>query len=88
LIVVILFLEVGFVLMLAPWSTYWDRNYFAEWLPFLSPLFKSTFVRGAVTGLGIVNVAAGVLDLISLFIGRHGADPNLPVTPSRPAQEP
>ena len=32
LVLAIFFLEVGAVLTLAPWSAYWDRNYFAETL--------------------------------------------------------
>ena len=27
---VVYFVEVGFVLIVAPWTTYWDRNYFVE----------------------------------------------------------
>ena len=24
------FLEIGFVLLVVPWSSYWDRNFFAQ----------------------------------------------------------
>ena len=69
------FLEVGLVLILAPWSAYWDRNYFAESLPLLHPIIMNNFVRGAVTGVGVVNLAAALGELISLFAARRLDDP-------------
>jgi hypothetical protein len=80
-----LFLEVGFVLIVIPWSMYWDRNYFAEALPALRSLITNHFVRGAVSGLGVVNVGAGILELLSLFWSRGSRDRGLDVTPSRSA---
>jgi hypothetical protein len=50
-----------------PWSAFWERNYFAESLPGLLAMLRSPFVRGAVSGLGIVNVVAGIAELISVF---------------------
>ena len=50
------FLEVGFVLLVVPWSSYWDRNYFSQVWPPLHALLTSNYVRGAVSGLGVVNV--------------------------------
>ena len=42
LLLIAFFLEVGFVLIVVPWSAYWDRNYFALALPhychFTSPI--------------------------------------------------
>jgi hypothetical protein len=82
-----LFLEVGFVLIVIPWSMYWDRNYFAETLPVLRPLITNHFVRGAVSGLGVVNVCAGILELVSLFMSRGSSRRDLHVTPSRSTGE-
>lgn len=56
-VVIILFcLEVGVVLMLFPWSTLWDRNYFFALAPGWGDLFASSYLRGAVSGVGIVNL--------------------------------
>jgi hypothetical protein len=71
LLLVAFFLEVGFALLLLPWSTYWDRNYFAEALPPLHAAITNNFVRGAVSGLGVVNVAAGIVELFSLFAAQR-----------------
>jgi hypothetical protein len=52
---------------LVPWSAFWERNYFAELLPGLIAALRNPFVRGAISGLGIVNVVAGIAELISVF---------------------
>jgi hypothetical protein len=65
------FLETGAVLVLAPWSQFWDRNYFAQGLPFIHTLMINNFVRGAVSGLGIVNMLAAVAEMHSFFAERR-----------------
>jgi hypothetical protein len=89
LLLVALFLETGFVLVVVPWSSFWDRNYFAGSLPFLLDILGNNYVRGAVSGLGVVNVAAGVSELFSLLMARH-ADRDAPSSissASRPAED-
>jgi hypothetical protein len=76
LVYIAFFLEAGFVLIVIPWLTFWERNYFAELLPPLQSLITNNFFRGAVSGLGVVNLAVGVRELVSLFAGR---------APQRPA---
>ena len=85
LLLIAFFLEVGFVLTVVPWSAYWDRNYFAESLPFLQSLITNDFVRGAVSGLGLVNVCAGIADLAAVFSARRLDDPI--ITLGRPPAE-
>jgi hypothetical protein len=65
------FLETGAVLLLAPWSQFWDRNYFAQSLPFIHALMINNFVRGAVSGLGIVNMGAAVAEIHAFFSERR-----------------
>lgn len=65
------FLEVGLILLVVPWSPFWERNYFAESLPFLQAVIHSNFVRGAVSGIGILNLAAGLADLRALLPWVH-----------------
>ncbi len=63
--------------MLIPWSTFWQRNYFVEWSPALEALLTSNYVRGAITGLGLVNVGAALVELAD-FVGtrasKHSTD--------------
>ena len=44
--------------MLIPWSTFWERNYFVEWSPVVEALLTSNYIRGAISGLGVVNIGA------------------------------
>jgi hypothetical protein len=71
LLLVTFFLEVGFVLIVAPWSSFWDRNYFAESLPLVDAIISNNYVRGAVSGLGVINIAAGIVELFSLLVSRQ-----------------
>jgi hypothetical protein len=71
LLFIVYFLEVGLLLVFVPWLAFWDRNYFSHALPFLGAVMRNDFVRGAVTGLGVINIAAGLAELFSLFTARH-----------------
>jgi len=55
-------LLVGFVLMVAPWTGLWETNYLLQTHPLLRDLLLNAFVRGAITGLGIVNVLLALLE--------------------------
>jgi hypothetical protein len=68
------FLEVGLLLIVVPWSAFWDGNYFGSAWPSLRPIMTNNFVRGGVTGLGVVNLLAGLADLALLFAARERHD--------------
>ncbi len=62
-VIFILFsIELGLFLLLLPWSELWSRNAFLLWFPELRPLLLSNYVRGALSGLGVVNLWVGVSD--------------------------
>jgi len=65
------FLEVGLLLVFVPWSAFWDRNYFAALAPVIAEASKNPYVRGAVSGLGLVNIVAGLAELFSIFSSRR-----------------
>lgn len=88
LLLIALLLESGFVLLVVPWSSFWDRNYFAASLPLLHAVITNNFIRGAISGLGVVNLVAGIVDLYSLLSARHtGTAHRSGVVPPRPAAE-
>lgn len=78
LVYVAFFLEVGLLLVVLPWSGFWDRNYFGEAWPPLQGFLRNNFVRGAVSGLGVVNLAAGFTDLVRVFSARVQRDTSIP----------
>jgi hypothetical protein len=49
-------LLLGLALILVPWSDYWETNYFLFQYPALALWLKNPFVRGAISGLGFMNV--------------------------------
>ena len=57
-----------------PWSSFWSHNYFVVRWPAVAPWLVNDFVRGGVTGLGIVNLAAGIADLLPVFLARDPID--------------
>jgi len=46
----------GVLLILIPWLGYWDHNFFLDKYPGLAPVLLHPSVRGAVTGLGALDV--------------------------------
>jgi hypothetical protein len=65
-IVYVLFcIELGLVLMVLPWMTgYWfSGGWLAQW-PELRNLLQSGFVRGAVSGLGLLDIWLGIMEAV------------------------
>ncbi len=56
-------LLVGLVLAVAPWTSLWDGNPLIQPHPVLRGVVLSPFLRGAVTGLGLVNLMLAVHEL-------------------------
>ena len=76
LFLVAFFFEVGLLLVVLPWSGFWERNYFAYAWPSLRPVLANNFVRGAVSGLGFVNLVAGFAELVPVFVVRDRHPPS------------
>ena len=72
LLFVAFFLEVGLLLIVLPWSNFWEGNYFARAWPTIGPFLTNDFIRGAVSGLGVVNVVAGFAELVPALTLREG----------------
>jgi hypothetical protein len=53
-------LLVGLILVVAPWTALWDANYILPPHPAVRAIVLSAFTRGAVTGLGFVNILLGL----------------------------
>jgi len=61
-------LMVGTTLVLAPWTSLWENHpALAASLP-LREILLAPWFRGAVSGLGFVNLAAAALDLAHLLL--------------------
>lgn len=80
------FFEAGLVLLIVPWSVYWERNYFVQLVPLFEPLLTNDFVRGAVSGLGLVNLLAGLVEIWSFLSTRHAPDPIISIGRAAPEE--
>jgi hypothetical protein len=58
-------IEAGVLLTIGPWTPLWEQNYFAAELPAAAAFFGHPSVRGGVSGVGLVTLAAGLRDLVS-----------------------
>ena len=74
LLLVAYFIEVGLLLVLVPWSPFWERNYFLTAVPALLDVIRNNYVRGAVSGLGVVNLLMGFTELASVLMARRRID--------------
>ncbi len=62
-VLILLCFELGVLLVFIPWSYTWERNYFLNRYPALIPYLLNPSVRGAITGLGVLDIvlAGGLL---------------------------
>jgi hypothetical protein len=62
-ILIVLCFELGALLIYLPWSQLWEQNYFLTRFPALIRVALHPSIRGAVSGLGLLDIvlAAGMI---------------------------
>ena len=70
IVYILICFEVGILLLILPWRPeYWEENFFlyyvtgkfnSTWVP---AILTSGYVKGVVTGIGVLNILAGLRDL-------------------------
>jgi hypothetical protein len=67
LLAVHIYSAVGAFLLVFPWLSYWEQNYFsglgAEWYS----VWMNSYFRGAVSGLGAINICISFAELARLL---------------------
>lgn len=71
LLLIVYFIEAGLLLLVVPWSPFWEHNWFVLGSSWASAFAQSGYVRGAISGVGLLLVLFGLVELLSLFIGRR-----------------
>ncbi|MGA2133038.1 MAG: hypothetical protein ABSH50_12150 [Bryobacteraceae bacterium] len=66
LIFIVFCLELGMFLVIFPWSEFWDRSWFSQLAPEWHSYWLNAYLRGAVSGLGIVNVYIALVEIFRL----------------------
>jgi hypothetical protein len=76
--------EIGFLLVFLPWHRAWSDNSFLYYTtqsldaPWIRQVILSGYFRGAVTGLGLLNILIGVREIFNFsktVRAITGADP-------------
>ncbi len=59
-LVVLLCFELGVLLLLLPWFGIWEQNFFLSRFPSLMGVMLHPAMRGAVSGLGLLDIGLAV----------------------------
>jgi len=68
-ILVVFCITLGMLLIVLPWMTVWTENRFLSSYPELWALLRNQFTRGAISGLGLVDIWIGISETV------HYTDP-------------
>jgi len=60
------YLELGLFLLVFPWTEYWDSNFFSSLVPEWHRYWTNTYVRGAISGLGVADLYISLLEIVRL----------------------
>ena len=55
--------EIGLFLMFVPWSALWENNVLFAYSFTLRELLLNNFIRGAISGLGAIDIVIGFSEL-------------------------
>ncbi len=67
---VIFCFEIGVFLVVFPWmDNVWEANHAAGFSPWLADVWGNPFFRGALSGLGLVNIYISFLEILRLIRG-------------------
>ena len=66
LLFIVVCFEVGVFLLVFPWLDYWNSNLIASLAPWVRDIWVSHFFRGALSGLGVVNMYISLAEVIRL----------------------
>ncbi|MFN0084301.1 MAG: hypothetical protein ACKVX9_02830 [Blastocatellia bacterium] len=102
IVYILICFEVGILLLILPWTQFWDDNFFLYFITgklsasWLHGVLTSGYARGAVTGLGVLNILAGLRDIVKFresveavaAAGRPAARPEEPALGREAEREP
>jgi hypothetical protein len=80
LLFAVLCFEIGVFLIAFPWSRYWNLNYFAWLSPEWREIWINPYFRGAVSGLGLLNLFLSLMEVLRLQSAGPRRDPSPPRT--------
>jgi hypothetical protein len=65
MVILVLFcIELGMLLTILPWTSVWTENSLLTSYPSLRAALRNEFARGAISGLGLVDIWIGIWEAI------------------------
>ncbi len=55
--------EMGILLFVFPWVSFWGKNYFVDHYTWVSRIAHNYYVRGAISGIGLADIGLAVYEL-------------------------
>ncbi len=65
-------LEAGLFFTIAPWTAVWTRNPWLHNSVEMGMLADNPFLRGFVSGFGVIHLIVGIRDLMRILRARRG----------------
>ncbi|HEY3131109.1 MAG TPA: hypothetical protein VGL91_16760 [Acidobacteriota bacterium] len=69
---IIVCFQIGIFLLVFPWMRVWETNLLLLQYPAFRQVMMNNFFRGAVSGLGIINLVIGSMEVMSFPRRRDG----------------
>ena len=69
--------EAGVFFVIVPWTKFWAQNPLLQSFDFVRPIVENFYVRGLVSGFGLVHFIVGIGEIGVLLALRH-APPDAP----------
>jgi hypothetical protein len=66
LLFILVCFEVGVFLVVFPWMNYWGNNSIASLAPWVRPIWDSAYFRGALSGVGLLNIYISLAEVFRL----------------------
>jgi hypothetical protein len=66
LLFILVCFEVGVFLLVFPWMDYWGANSIASLASWMPAIWSSAYFRGALSGLGLVNIYISLAEVFRL----------------------
>ncbi len=67
LLFILFCLELGLFLLIYPWTSHWSANVLSSFAPEWHLWWENAYVRGAVSGLGLVNLYIAAAEVFRPF---------------------
>lgn len=59
-------MELGLFLLIYPWTIPWQVNFIPAMIPAFRPIWLNSYLRGAVSGLGVLNLWIALVEIFRL----------------------